>query len=119
MCETLSKTTGGITAITDRDSFIAVSGAPKRELLEKSITHEIEQIMENRRSYQRRPGDQPIHPVDGVEKYTVAVVSPIITEGDVMGSVLFLSTEESSVPGDVEMALAQTISGFLGRQMES
>ena len=118
MCETLSKTSGSIAAITDRDSVIAVSGAPRKELADRSVTGEIEQIMENRRLYQRKASEPTVFLVDGMEKYLVTVVSPILTEGDVMGSVVFLTTDESAIPGDVEMKLAQTVSGFLGRQME-
>ena len=37
-CETLSKTSGTITAVTDRDAIIAVAGGGKRELLGKRIS---------------------------------------------------------------------------------
>ena len=38
LCDTLSKTSGFGAAVTDRDSVIAVCGAPKRELLGKQIS---------------------------------------------------------------------------------
>ena len=58
ICETMHKTTNGITAVTDRDSIISVFGAPKRELLERRISPELEQIMEGRQIYHRRSGDK-------------------------------------------------------------
>jgi len=49
LCETMSRSTGAICAVTDRDSVIAVAGGAKRELLGKGITAQLEQVMENRR----------------------------------------------------------------------
>ena len=40
--ETLSKTTGHIACITDKDSVIAVSGGARKEYLEQSISKELE-----------------------------------------------------------------------------
>ena len=48
LCETMSRSTGSICAVTDRDTVIAVAGGGKRELMGKRITSELEQIMENR-----------------------------------------------------------------------
>ena len=52
LCETMSRSTGCICAVTDRDTVISVAGGGKRELLGKRITSELEQIMESRRIYQ-------------------------------------------------------------------
>ena len=46
--ETLSKTTGHIACITDKDSVIAVSGGSKKEFLEQSLSPELEKVMENK-----------------------------------------------------------------------
>ena len=48
LCESIGKNTGHIAAVADRDSIIAVAGAPKRELLEKRNSAELEQLMEPR-----------------------------------------------------------------------
>lgn len=119
ICETMHKTTNRITAITDRDSVISVFGAPRKELAEKRISTDLEQIMEGRQLYHRKAGDKPIAVVDGVGAYSVAIAAPIISEGDVMGCVIFINTEDSSLPGEVESKLAATVSKFLGKQMEN
>ncbi len=49
LCETLNKTTGYPAVITDRDTVIAAAGAPRREVLDKRISEDIEHVMENRR----------------------------------------------------------------------
>ena len=119
ICETMHKTTNRITAVTDRDSIISVFGAPKRELLERRISPELEQIMEGRQLYHRRSGDKAVPAADGADNYSVAIAAPIVTEGDVMGCVVFLTTDDSQLPGEAENKLAGTVAGFLAKQMES
>lgn len=117
-CETLSKTSGAISAVTDRDAVIAVAGGGKRELLGKRISTALEQIMEERRIYQRA-GDERIAVIEGADKYTAGIAAPILCEGDVLGLVLFVEDGESAAVGETEYKLAQTIAAFLGKHMES
>ena len=49
--ETLSKTTGHIACITDKDTVIAVSGGSKKEFLEQDLSKELEQLMEDKEVY--------------------------------------------------------------------
>ena len=116
--ESLNKTTGCCVAVCDRDVIISISGVPKRELCDKPISMELEQIMEGRQIYQRRKGDKGIALCETNDKYSVAVAAPIIAEGDVMGCVVFFNDNDQSL-GDVEYKLAQTVSNFIGKQMES
>ena len=118
MCETLSKSTGLPAAICDRDTVIAVCGVNRRELYGKAVSPELEAVMEGRQVYHRGQGEKPMSPADGAEKYAVTVAAPILTEGDVMGCVLFFA-EGDSTAGEVEYKLAQTVAGFLGKQMEN
>ena len=117
MCETLHRSTGCMTAITDRDTVISVSGAPRRELLDKNISSELEQILEGRQTYVRRAAERGKPVSDSDEKYSVTVASPIISDGDIMGSVVFF-TQGDGVADEVELKLAQTVAAFMGRQME-
>lgn len=118
-CETLSKSTGSIVAVTDRDSVIAVAGGGRRELMGKRITADLEQIMEDRRIYQYTGEDRRFPVCDSSDKLTAAVAAPILSEGDVLGLVLFVSAEGDALTGETEYKLAQTIAAFLGRHMES
>lgn len=119
LCQTLSKSTGRITAVTDRDEVIAISGGGRRELLGKSITPELEQTMAHRKLYQHQP-DTPALPVsDNSDKLTVSVAAPITSEGDLLGLVLFIDQEGTPPAGETEAKLAQVIAAFLGRHMEN
>ena len=60
LCETMSRSTGCVCAVTDRDTIIAVAGGGKRELMGKRIAPELEQIMEGRKIYQREGGGHAV-----------------------------------------------------------
>ena len=117
-CDALNRTSGFTAAVTDRDTVIAITGAGKRELLGKSLSEALSRVMEERRIYCCQGADQPLPVTDGNDRYTAAVAAPILCEGDVLGLVLFLSAE-GQVPGEGEYKLAQTVSAFLGKHMES
>ena len=119
ICESLHKTTDAIVAVCDRDAVIAVSGGSRRELLEKRISAQLEQIMESRRIYRREAEDAAVPVCEDSENLTVSVAAPILSEGDVMGCVVFVAPGQGQVPDDISYKLAHTVAGFLGRQMES
>ncbi len=118
LCETMNRSTGCICAVTDRDSVIAVAGGGRRELLGKPITAELERIMDARHIYQCGPEDTPIPVSDSNDKLTISIAAPILSEGDLLGAVLFISAVPSQPTGETEYKLAQTIAAFLGRHME-
>ena len=119
MCETLNKTTGKIAVITDRDACIAVAGAARRELTDKRISSEVEQIMEGRQIYQAQTGGTPPPVSEESDRYLVLCAAPILSEGDVLGCVIFAGSDPEQTSDDTEYKLAQTIAGFLGRHMEA
>ena len=119
LCETMSRSTGSVCAVTDRDTIIAVAGGSKRELMGKRITPELEEIMEGRKIYQYSGDGRAIPVSEGLDTLTAAVAAPILAEGDLLGLVLFISTSPGAVTGESEFKLAQTIAAFLGRHMES
>lgn len=119
MCETLNKTTGKIAVITDRDACIAVAGTPRRELADKRISSELEQVMEGRQIYQAKSGDAALPVCEDSDKYVVLCAAPILSEGDVLGCVIFAGTDPEQTSDETDYKLAQTIAGFLGRHMEA
>ncbi len=120
--ETLSKTTGHIAFITDKDTIIAVSGGSKKEYLEQSVSDEIEQIMEDKEVYTSKENKDISMPITkndkNDKKNNSQVVYPIISNGDTIGSVILLSKEANVKMDEVETKLAQSAATFLGSQME-
>jgi AbrB family transcriptional regulator, stage V sporulation protein T len=120
--ESLHKTSGHITCITDRDTIIAVSGASKKEFLEKQLSADLEKVIEEKTTLVVKSAEERIISIIADEntdkRYFSQVVSPIVSEGDPIGSVIFLSIDPNTKMGEVEAKLAMVAAGFLGKQME-
>ena len=119
MCESIGAATGHIAAVADRDAIIALHGVPKRELMDKPNSRELEHLMEQRTNYLYQSGDTPIRASESTDKYHLGAVSPILSQGDLMGAVLLLLGEGDSPLQAADQSLARTAAGFLGKQMES
>ena len=120
--ETLSKTTGHIACITDKDTVIAVSGGSKKEFLEQDLSQELEQLMDDKEVYLSKDNNEISIPVvknDNRErKFNSQVVYPIIAQGDVIGSVILLSKDAKTKMGETEAKVVESAAGFLGSQMD-
>lgn len=81
--------------------------------------HALEGCWRRRRLYQRQEGDILLPVTDSRGGLFVSMAAPILAEGDVMGCLLFADTDGDQILGETEYALLQTISGFLGRHMET
>ena len=116
--ETLSKTTGHIACITDKDTVIAVSGGSKKEFLEQDLSKELE----HKEVYTSQDNNEISIPVtrnDNKErKFNAQVIYPIISQGDAIGSVILLSKDPKTKMGEAELKVVQSAAGFLGNQME-
>ena len=119
ICDSLHKSTDCIAAVCDRDAVIAVAGGGRRELFEKRISPGLEQIMESRRVFRHESGGACVPVTDSDSGFCVSVAAPVVSEGDLMGAVIFASPKNAPPSGDVEFKLAQTVAAFLGKQMES
>ncbi len=119
--DAMAQTTGLLVAITDRDQVIAVAGGSKKEMLQKPVSRQLEQAVTERSVIVAGRDEKAYIPViqEELEGITAQVVVPIICEGDAIGAVAILSREPRAKFGDMELKLAQTAAGFLGRQMES
>lgn len=122
--DSLYEALGHIACIADRDNIIAVSGAPKKEFLNKPIGNAVEKVMEDRKAIIiNNPGEDPFCKdcaivEDGECKYSAEVIAPIISEGDPIGAVILASKEPNVKMGEMELKLAETAAGFLAKQME-
>ncbi len=118
ICESMYKTAEYPTAVCDRDGIIAAAGTGRKDIIDRHISPELEEIMEGRRAYCAEPGARRVPVTDLENSPAAAVAVPILSEGDVLGCVVFLERPDGTRPGDVEMKLAGTVAGFLGKQME-
>ena len=106
--------------ITDKDNIISVSGVSKKELIEKRISSEVERVIDERKTYAIKMGEIKRIPVSSEQdKHFCAIIAPIITSGDVVGSIVMLQSSESYLPTESDLLLINTGAQLLAKQMES
>ncbi|MBQ2999891.1 MAG: AbrB/MazE/SpoVT family DNA-binding domain-containing protein [Clostridia bacterium] len=122
--ETLYKTCNLSVLICDRDAVIAAAGVSKKEYQEKTLSSELERVMEGRGMYAWREGNEQFSPTADKTAHYVSCAMPIVSEGDVVGCVASIAevgserTRETNT-AEMESKLILTAAGFLGKQMES
>ncbi|RXZ79280.1 stage V sporulation protein T [Paenibacillaceae bacterium] len=116
--ESLFESTNHITMISDRDTIIALAGAPKKEYLDKQIGTLLENCMESRKTVSESSGGAFELVKDISDTYSSIVVAPIIAGGDPIGTVVLVSKDEGVSMAQMENKMAETAAGFLAKQME-
>lgn len=116
--DTLAKTTGFVSCITDISKVIAVSGISKKEYIDMEISEHIINVMDDRSIWSTK--DDRIMPLiqNDSTKYVSQIIAPIIADGDAIGTVILFSTDYKKIVSDVEYKLVQSAATFLGKQME-
>lgn len=117
--ESLAQVSGHAALIADRDQFIAAAGGYK-QLVNKTISRQLDEKVHNRESVMASRGDRNFVSVcdEGPDEYQHEAIVPILSEGDIIGSVVLLENDNKSRMGEVEQKLLQSAATFLGRQME-
>lgn len=78
--------------------------------------------MENKEIYESSQNNEIALPItendNNQRKYNAQVIYPIVSQGDVIGSVILLSKDQNIKMGDTEYKVVQSAAGFLGSQMD-
>lgn len=118
--ESLAKISGCKVLISDRDQVIAATGGAKKSNIGKTISSQLEDLMEDRGTLSTEEGKKSIPIIEGDEEEIAGqVVCPILCEGDVIGSVVIEGKDENNSISAVEYKMAAVAASFLGRQMEA
>lgn len=117
LADALARTAGMSCAISDRDAVIAAAGGAKKDVLEKSVSAELEQLMEQRIIYARGESSLPDIPLSGRDGYRLVTAVPVITDGDVSGCVAFISEKEDTASSEVLLGLCQSAAQFLSHRI--
>ena len=119
--DSLAQSTGNIVCVTDRDQVIAFSGAPKKDIILKPISRQLEEAIDARESIVAVKDDRRFVPIiqDDNEEYTTQVISPIICEGDAIGAVIMTSKEPKTRFVETDRMLTGSAAGFFGKKIES
>ena len=116
--EVLSKTLKQPVLISDNDHIVAAAGISKKEMLERRISPMLEEMIAERRSFvSSQDSQKQLLPIEGIAK-SASLMYPIISSGDVTGSVIILHTDDNKFPTETETKLLQTAAAFLSKQTE-
>ncbi len=120
--DVLAQNTGHKIAVSDRDTIVAVAGGMPREYLGKSISKRLEALMRERENINTLKGGKAIEIVEGSGDENSArghqVIYPILGDCDIVGSVIIMQKENSTVFSELEQKLVLVAANFLGKQME-
>lgn len=116
--ETLGETLGFGVVVTDLDSIIAVCKLSKKDYKEKSISDELEALIENREIKQAKDNKVvPLYKDDAME-YNKQIIMPIVSSsGDCIGSIILVSKEAEDM-AEVEEKILKIAANFLGKQVQ-
>lgn len=103
--------------ITDNDHVIAAAGVSKREVMERRVSPDLEDLMERRAIHITTESHQSMNAIEGFDQMA-NVVYPIIYGGDVSGAVILLEENPNQIPDEAAIKVMQVAASFLGKQME-
>lgn len=113
--EVLSKISGVPVIISDSEKVIASCGLTKRDILEKTVSDELDKYLQTRKIYFRGK-EAPLYPIEGLDRQAL-IVAPVLARGDLAGSVIFID-DGVTEPDDSNLKLAKSAAMFLGKQIE-
>lgn len=115
--DSLYQITGIPCIVTDMDNVICVAGLPQKDYLYKEINSFLRGKIDNRDLFQNNQGSITI--VENQLKVFESIsMCPIISNGDLIGSIMFVSFDDSTAMDETESKLLQTAALFLGKQNE-
>lgn len=101
--------------------MLSAYGANKRDLVGKTVSEKVTEIMNSRRSYlaNKAEGGVVYDPVSGGEgEYTAEIIVPVVANGDCLGTVILLSREEGTEMEASAVKLARLTADILANQFE-
>ena len=103
--------------ILDRDHCIATAGISKKEVLERRITSQAEEILEKRVKFVCNDSSEQVQPLEGVDKLA-SVFVPIISNGDITGAVVLLKDNIDDKCSETDEKICTIAANFLSKQTE-
>ena len=115
MADSMARVTGELICICDQDVIIAAAGPEAKKYLNKSITRDIELLIQKRGNAM---GNSAYLPVIEDDEHTCQVIVPIISAGDAIGAVIILGTKDKVLLTEAEQKIAAITAEYLGKIME-
>lgn len=117
--QAMSQIAGHKVMVTDREKVIAVAGGIKREYLNRPISTQLCDFLEERRAFQSEKAKKTIPILENeCLQEEQQIIYPILCESDVVGSVIIFEQEKEAVLTETENKIASVAAAFFGQQME-
>ncbi len=113
-CQALTGALGYSAAVTDTETVMFASGALKKALLRFALPEAYVERMRQKQTVLAPEGYALIADLCAVR---IAAV-PIVSAGDVLGSILIATDDARLKPGETELAILKTAALYLGKQLE-
>lgn len=117
--EVLNNETSLPILICDKDSVIAVSGVSEREYIDRRITGELEELIENKKNFILNQDEtSDFQAVEGA-KSNVKILMPIFANnGDSVGCIVAISNQDFEPPNETQVKLVRLMSKVLSKQIQ-
>lgn len=114
VAESIYKSTEHSVFITNMDKVISCIGVPKNSYINKAIDSNIEKIINSRQNkvYEKQSFNSSLFADIQIQNY---IICPIISAGDVFGSIILFNTSRQVTFSDLK--LAQAFAEFLAKQV--
>lgn len=103
--------------ISDRDRCVSAAGISKKDIIDREISPELEELMESRQPYVWEEGKKKLPLITDMPQ-TILAAYPIISAGDLCGCVMLVPTVAKNEADVTDLSLAGVAATFLGRQLE-
>lgn len=116
--EVLHNTTGFNVCITDTKEVISMAGSSRRKYIENTLSDDLIYVLELRELYTNKDKRSVKITTKDDLAYSTQIIAPIISDADLIGSIIFFSEENRKEITEVDLALIKTAVNFLSKQME-
>ncbi len=114
--EVIQKVTGVPAIVCDRDHVVAVSGLPKKELLERRISSSLDDMLNQRKTYVKTNEEKNLNPIEGTGYYAL-ICQSVIVDGDVVGAIMLVSEDPDAQLEENQVKLTEVCTMLMVRQL--
>ena len=119
LAEVLTKSIGFSVYVTDSKKIIALASKKQKHNLDRAITEELLKLLEERTVVINKNIDSiiKITEKDDKQTYVYQVISPIISEGDIIGSIILFPEGIKKSITETDLKILEVATEFLSNQM--
>lgn len=114
--DVLARATGRTVCITDKERIMTAAGSKRRQLEAADISKELVAAMIERKCICASSTDKEYIPITAADTdaFTHQIINPIICEGDVLGTVILLSSDSEGRQTESDEKIVGIAADFLG-----